>query len=321
MAKSDYMLAIVWLLRSRGRMTASDLANTLEISVRSVYRYIDSLCASGVPILAESGHEGGYELLPNYQAVPLFFTTDEKKALAHSALFAQKAGYPFTDALTSALRKIQYGSTTEQIEELSLHTEGIDVLATANHSAYTSVIADLEQAVAYGQTVRITYHKPKSGERTVREIDPYGLVHWRERWYCVAYCHLRQDIRKFRVDRIDEYSLTSSTFVRPEDFSVESFFLRRRTADGEGGALSVVVLTGDEAAIHSLVNHWLLGSCIVSQTEEKVQLLIEQTILEKFLPRFLLSFGQSLQILGPDSLRARMVTLTEELCQYYRKLH
>lgn len=62
--KADNMLSILWLLRTRGRVTAKQLAESLEIHVRSVYRYIDALCASGVPIVAEAGPNGGYSLLP-----------------------------------------------------------------------------------------------------------------------------------------------------------------------------------------------------------------------------------------------------------------
>lgn len=95
MSKADHMLSILWLLKSQRRITAKQLAEKLEINIRTVYRYIDALCASGVPIIADSGHNGGYRILGQFNDAPLVFDLDEQKALIHAAAFAQEAGYPY----------------------------------------------------------------------------------------------------------------------------------------------------------------------------------------------------------------------------------
>lgn len=79
MSKADHMLSIIWLLKTRNKMTAKQLAEALEINIRSVYRYIDSLCSSGVPIVAESGHNGGYSILKQFKESPLIFHLESKK--------------------------------------------------------------------------------------------------------------------------------------------------------------------------------------------------------------------------------------------------
>lgn len=322
MAKSDCMLAIVWLLKSRGRMTAKDLAEILEISVRSVYRYVDSLCASGVPVEAESGHEGGYTLPLTYDDVPLFFTTEEKTALAHSALFAQKAGYPFTAALTSALRKIEYYSTPDQSEEISMRSNGLHVVTHADHSAYKSALIDLERAITHGHSVIITYRKPKEDTEVVREIDPYGLIHWRDRWYVVAHCHLRQDTRTFRVDRIAEYKQTSATFTRPEGFSASDFFVTHQMATtASTDKLMQVLLTGDQDSIDDLSKHWFMGPRLVTKSPHQALYLIEEETTASYVPHILLPFGRSLRIVEPDSLKQRLVGLALELANYYDHVH
>lgn len=81
MAKWDNMLSMIWMLRSGRKLTAAQIADSLEISVRTVYRYIDALCASGVPVVAESGHDGGIRILESFQETPLFFNSVELKAL------------------------------------------------------------------------------------------------------------------------------------------------------------------------------------------------------------------------------------------------
>lgn len=217
-AKWDNMLAILWLLKSRTRMTALQIAETLEISVRTVYRYIDSLCASGVPIVAESGHDGGYFLQETFREVPLFFGPAELKAMVHAALFAQGAGYPFGDDLERALRKIQFHLNEEQRDYLKRHTRGFDVIAPANVRTMTSLLQQLEQAVANCQTIVIEYVKKNADIPERRKIDPYGLAYRSDRWYLAAYCHLRHDLRTFRVDRIRTFSSTGDSFDRPAIF-------------------------------------------------------------------------------------------------------
>lgn len=321
MAKSDCMLAIVWLLKSRGRMTAKDLAETLEISIRSVYRYVDSLCASGVPIEAESGHQGGYRLPSSYEQVPLFFTAEEKTALVHSSLFAKKAGYPFTSALTSALRKIEQFSSAEQKENLSLSSVSIDVVATTDHSGYTSTLRDLQQAITKGQTMHINYRKTKSETDVKRDINPYGLIHWRDNWYVVAYCHLRHDVRIFRADRIVQCAQTPLRFVRPDGFSATDFFVERQlTATTNTDKLTRVTVAGDRDAMDDLVKHWFLAPRLVSKSAQEALFLVEEGVLDSYVPHILLPFGQSIRVRGPESLKNRIVHLLFELASHYREV-
>src|SRR6185312_13343354 len=104
--KNDNMLAILWMLNSGVKMTAKQISEKLEINIRTVYRYIDALCASGVPVISDTGHNGGYSLLNNFVKAPLLFDMEEQKALLHAAVFAKEAGYPFNEALTSAASKL-----------------------------------------------------------------------------------------------------------------------------------------------------------------------------------------------------------------------
>lgn len=89
MPKNDNMLAILWMLNSGVKMTAKQISEKLEINIRTVYRYIDALGASGVPIISDTGHNGGYSLLNNFIRAPLLFDIEEKKHF-FMLLFLQK---------------------------------------------------------------------------------------------------------------------------------------------------------------------------------------------------------------------------------------
>lgn len=107
MAKIDNMMSILWMLSSDKKITAKEIAEKLEINIRTVYRYIDVLSASGVPIISDIGHNGGYSLLNNFTKAPLFFDIEEQKSLLHAALFAKKEGYFLDEALDKSILKVK----------------------------------------------------------------------------------------------------------------------------------------------------------------------------------------------------------------------
>lgn len=166
MAKADNLLAILWLLQSRKRTTAVELAEHLEISVRTVYRYIDSLCASGVPIVAESGPEGGYQLFNRFLQMPLFFSDEELKAIFQAATFAKQADFPFGEAMDQALQKIKSVLKEGQLETLEAQLEKTDVLSKPIFSVDTHLLQQLEQTAYKQQTVEIDYKKRSYGSKS-----------------------------------------------------------------------------------------------------------------------------------------------------------
>lgn len=130
MSRAGHMLAILLLLNARGRLTARQIADELEIHIRSVYRCIDALCVSGVPIASETGRSGGYSISDRFKLDPLFFDVEEQKALVHAAVFAREAGYPFGDALRCAITKLKRHAGTEALETLLRHEVGLEALQT-----------------------------------------------------------------------------------------------------------------------------------------------------------------------------------------------
>nr|WP_281256562.1 DinB family protein [Cohnella massiliensis] len=154
------MLAILWLLKSGRRMTAKTIADRLEMHVRTVYRYIDTLCASGVPIIADSGHNGGYRLLRPTDETLLFFDKEEQKALVHAAQFAEKAGYPYEEALTRAVAKLAetltgpIQSVFPSLRDALLHMYRIDNvwLKALSSLLYPDIVDKVSERMAQAQS-------------------------------------------------------------------------------------------------------------------------------------------------------------------------
>ena len=318
MAKWDNLLSILWMLRGGKKLTAAQLADSLEISIRTVYRYIDALCASGVPIVAEPGHDGGFRILENFQETPLFFHVTELRAMVNALKFAQGAGYPYADEFASTLQKIERNLNFDQIHDLYHQTRGLDVISPARPPFVVQLLRQLEQAIADGHTLRISYRKPNSESASERNIDPYGLAYRRSEWYLVAYCHSSREIRTFRVDRITSLEPTEASFQKPEDFSVNEYFRlqshRSRLADGP---MTLIRITGDPISLNTICSHWHLQHFLTERTDQEAHFLLDFPTMNKYLPVYLMTFGTSIEVLEPLGLRRQIRELAARVVRHY----
>lgn len=318
MSKTDNMLSILWLLQTGKRLTAKQLAETLEMNIRTVYRYIDALCASGVPIVADAGHHGGYSLLHPFTDAPLLFDLNEQKSLIHAAVFAQEAGYPFGEDLERAISKLKRYTNEEQRGAIERHSRGFDVILPPANPLLAQVLQELEISVANEHTLCIEYQKNYQNEWQTREVDPYGLVHWKANWYVVAFCHLRGEIRSFRVDRIGTITRTDSTFQRPALFSARQYFLTSLLSDDHQQEQPISIrITGRKQAINDLCSHWFLGRALVERSHEEAHFHVDEQLVHAQVPHFLLPFGKAIRILEPSFLNERLAEIAADLHHFY----
>lgn len=319
MPKNDNMLAILWMLNSGTKITAKQISEKLEINIRTVYRYIDALCASGVPIISDAGHNGGYSLLNNFITAPLLFDIEEKKALLQAAVFAKESGYPLSEALGHATSKLKMYSNQEQESILSRHLAGFDVINRKGDPSIQPVLVELEQAVANDFSVEINYRASHKEQPENRVIDPYGMVYWNNKWYTIAFCHLRNEIRSFRAERILQITRTQLKFKRSEAFSAREFFMHNLLPDvvGKDGLIQLII-AGRSEVLDDLCLHWFMGHHLKERTSNQAIFLLEEKSLHTYVPYFLLSYGKSIQVIEPPSLKDKLVAVVSELMEYYQ---
>lgn len=319
MAKNDNMLAILWMLNSGSKITAKQISEKLEINIRTVYRYIDALCASGVPIISDPGHNGGYSLLNNFIKAPLLLDMEEKKALLQAAVFAKESGHPSSEALETVTSKLRMYSNQAQESMLDHHLAGLEVINRSIDPSVQPILAELEQAVGKECTIEIEYRTGRDDQAKKRMIDPYGMVYWNNKWYTVAFCHLRNEIRSFRADRILSIHLTQLGFKRPSSFSTREFFINNLLPDSEDkkGLISLIV-EGRAEALDDLCLHWYLGLHLKERIAHQAVFLLEENAIHIYVPYFLLSYGKSIRIVEPQSLKDRLIEIAFELIDYYR---
>ncbi len=213
------VLAVLALLQSYGRMTGAELARRLEVNIRTLRRYITMLQDLGIPIVAERGRNGAYELAAGFKLPPMMFTNDEALALTIGLLAARRLGLDETArAVESARAKLERVMPLDLKSRVRALAETVMLdLNEIPTGPPGEVMLALSSAAQLQRRVHMRYRSAQD-EETERGFDPYGLAYHQGKWYVVGHCHLRQDLRSFRLDRVIEVRLTDTRFDRPEHF-------------------------------------------------------------------------------------------------------
>lgn len=218
------VLTVLELLQARGRLSGPEIAERLEVDLRTVRRYVTMLQDLGIPVEAERGRHGGYRLRPGYRLPPLVFNEEEALALMLGLLAARRLGMiAAATTVEGALAKLERALPPDVRERVSAvqETLTLDPPPGVAVPATTTVLA-VGAAVQGNRRVWIRYLSSGTTE-TERLVDPYGLVHVIGRWYVPGYCHLRQDTRLFRLDRILAIDVLGDIFTPPSDFDPLAF--------------------------------------------------------------------------------------------------
>ena len=220
--KSERLVSLMLLLQARSPRSARDLARTLEVSMRTVYRDVEALCTSGVPVYAERGPNGGITLSNGYRQAIAQFSTDELHALFVAA------ADPLADlgiaAHERALHKIR--GALPDLQRRAAEKAGERILLDHNRwyrsEQPTQLLATLRRAVWDDRAVRLTY-RDRNGKLTTRDIDPLGLVSKAGVWYIAARID-GGEMRTFRAERIEQVEELGRQFSRPADFDLHRYW-------------------------------------------------------------------------------------------------
>lgn len=222
MRRLERLLTIALFLGTRRRVLARDIAARFEVSLRTVYRDLRAITAAGFPIEGTAGD--GYRFTQDSYLRPLALAPDEAEALAlaahgYGATIAPLLREPLVRA-TTKIEAVLDRATRSRVRDLERHI--VVPSFTRAIGPDTAVLAALREHRA----VRITY-APPSGEATMREIEPLGLVCRGDAWWLVAFCRLRRDARAFRLDAITRWRPREPFEPRP-GFSFEDVIARDR---------------------------------------------------------------------------------------------
>jgi predicted DNA-binding transcriptional regulator YafY len=308
------VLTVLELLQSRSRLSGAELAERLEVDRRTVRRYIGTLQDLGVPVEAEQGRYGGYRLRPGYKLPPMMFTEDEALALIFGLLVSRRVGLGDAAPVEGALAKIDRVLP----DRLRGRVQAVQGTLTFTPIRGIGRMADPDKLLtlsAAAQDNRRVWMRYRAGDdETQRDIDPYGVVHHRGRWYVVGWCHLREDVRMFRLDRMLALEPRNDVFARPFDFDSAAFVLQSLATLPWGWPIEVLLELPLAEAQRRLEPD--LGT--LEEIPSGVLLRTRVDNLDWF-ARLLVQVGCTFRIQHPQELRDAVRRLARELSRQARR--
>lgn len=216
-APASRLLRLLELLQERPLTTGREIADELEIDRRTVRRHIATLQELGIPIEGERGVGGGYRMRPGFRLPPLMLGDDEAAAVAFGLLAAGRLGLAAegVDGALAKIRRVLPDAVRNRVEALE-STLDFSTTGDADEPVAGSEALLLAEAIRRRRRIDIRY-RTFAGEESRRKLSPHGLVVHSGRWYLAAHDHGRNDLRTFRVDRVDDPRLTDEPAIAPPE--------------------------------------------------------------------------------------------------------
>ncbi len=305
------LLTALELLQSRRQLSGPELAERLEVNVRSVRRYMTMLQDLGIPVEAERGRYGAYRLRPGYKLPPLMFSEEEALALVLGLATARRLGLAEPAlAAEGALAKIERVLPVALRERVQAVQESLVLaLSAPKPMPANELVVTLGMGVRQNRQVWLHY-QTWVGEESERVLDPYGLVYREGFWYAVGFCHLRQDIRVFRLDRVIQATLREENFSRPTHFDALEH-VERAIARTPGVWLVVVLL---KTTLEEAQRQISPALATLEATADGVVMRCYVNTLE-WIAHLLAGLDFAFVIQQPPELREALATLAARLAQ------
>ena len=296
--KSERMVSLMLLLQARSPRSARELAESLEVSMRTIYRDVDALSASGVPVYAERGSNGGIALSDGYRQAIAQFSTDELHALFVAA------ADPLADLGVTgherALHKLK--GALPDLQRTAAEKARERILLDHNKWYRTeqpgTLLAALRRAVWDERALRIAY-RDRGGKPSEREIEPLGLVSKAGVWYVIARDE-RGEMRTFRAERIVSVAETARRFARPDGFDLERYWRENMTALQPTQGTYEVTMRVDADALGALIPYFPAET--LDEDDDTRALRIRFSSEEAAVSHAMM-LGTRARVLGPDAFR------------------
>lgn len=314
MNRLDRLTAILIQLQSKKIVKAQEIADRFDISLRTVYRDVASLEEAGIPIIGEAGV--GYSIMDGYRLPPVMFTKEE----AVTFVAAEK----FIEQLTDKATAGQYKAALYKIKAVLRSTEkgmledidgAIHVMKHQRSSPAAGTgnyIFGILQSISDKKAIQITYYTNHSEQTNDRIIEPVGITFAGNYWYLVAWCHLRNGYRNFRLDRVHKLQHTDKSFA-VQSLSLTEY-LKKFTTEHN---IMEAVIEFDNSIVRYILEQRLYHGFLSEVKNEKTTKMTFMVGHPEYIAGWLLTFRKKAKILSPQSLVDRTKSMIQELQEQY----
>ncbi|MCC5576706.1 WYL domain-containing protein [Microtetraspora sp. AC03309] len=321
--RASRLLSILLLLQSRGRLTARQLADELEVSVRTIYRDVESLHTAGIPLYGDAGHQGGYRLLDGFRTKLTGLTAQEAEALFLAGLPGPAAELGLGALAAAAELKIEAAlppALREGARRVREHFH-LDAPGWYHDGDRAPHLPEVAEAVWNKRVLHVLYRRWAAPSEVERTLEPYGLVLKGGKWYLVARCE--GAMRTYRVNQILDLRVTDETFERPDGFDLVGYWREHlvdfRSRLFQGHAVIRLSPEGRERLRD------LMSSAVISAMEETAGVLDDRGWSTATVPieslthaqTEFLKLGAEVEVLEPAELRRKLAETAQALAALY----
>jgi predicted DNA-binding transcriptional regulator YafY len=320
--RADRLLALLMLLQTRGRMTAENLADELEVSVRTIYRDLTALSASGVPVYCARGPGGGVALVEEYRTTLTGLTPDEVRALFMMSVPAPLAQLGVGQELKAAMLKLSASLPDSRRNDEARARQRIHLDSSWWFQAEDAVpsLQVLQQAIWNDRKLRMKF-RTNFGRQVEQVVAPYGLVAKANLWHLIY--AWESVIRVLRVSHVLTAEVLEETFTRPLDFDLVAFW-EKWCADYESQPPFVAHVRVSPQIRRSL--RYYLDERFRSLSTKNIQIDPDGWVtLDLPFESFdtarmrLLGLGRAVEVLEPEPLRKSIIDFAEQIINFYQE--
>jgi len=307
--KVDRLVSIIMILLDKKRIGAQELADMFEVSPRTIYRDIDTINMSGIPVCSAPGVGGGFEIMQKYKIDRKVFSTADLSAILMG--LSSLSGMIRGDELVNALAKVKSFIPADRAKDIELKANQIYIdlspwMGNRNIQPYLKII---KTALQESKLLSFEY-ADGYGNKTTRTAEPYQLVLKSSHWYLQGYCHKRNDYRLFKLSRISNLQMQEETFT-PGDYQKPQL---------DFSDIVATMQTKIKIRIHKSVMDRVLDYCTYehfSADGDEHYIVSFPFIENEYYYNILFSFGDKCECLEPLHIRAEMKRRIHDIATIY----
>lgn len=293
----------VYLLLDRKHMTAEELAEQFEVSRRTIYRDIETLCQAGIPVCTEKGRNGGISLPEKFILNKSVLSEKEQKNILSALRGLEATNYPEAGEIYSKLNSL-FGAK---------NTDWIEVDFSDWSTSRKTLFLQIKNAILDRKVLRFEYYST-IGQKTTRSVEPLKLFFKEKAWYLFAFCRLKQEIRMFKITRIKAAETLDDTFER--ELSVETADFDPNTSQ-EG--FVTLKLRIDPSQAYRVYDEY--EETEISIGEDGFFLVTPRYIEGDWICGHILSYGENAEVLDPPAIREIIKKRAAKIAAVYERSH
>ncbi len=309
--KIDRLLAMTILLLNRERVSAKELADRFEVSTKTIYRDMETLNQSGIPIVAHQGTSGGFEIMEQYTIARQFLTLNEINTMV--SVVKGITGIVDDSKFASLLEKVKALLSKADTIHAEKSTTGIifDFNPWGQSPAERDKVNILKQSIEETRKVSIQYLN-MNGKESERVIEPSALILKGYIWYLHAYCTLRNDFRVFRLSRIHELKMLMEQCTRRETPSLDGYVWE---AEWSTDVKHEMILNFDRQVRHRIVDSF--DPEMVTVLEDGSIQVMGEFAKDEWFYGMLLSYGEHVKVEQPANVAEEVVRRAQRIVERY----